>query len=68
MKLIWYSPTYPGTRPEYSGKSELVGNRTAIAGGCIGLVASAFGRKLKSRVKVSYVGVAVLAACPVGTA
>ena len=61
-KLIWYNPAYPGTSPAYSGMGNAGPNESV---GCMGLVASAFGRKLKSRKKVWYVGVAVAAGWPV---
>ena len=65
-KLIWYSPTYPATRPENSGTAYRVSNSPGNVRE--GWLANAFGRKLKSSMKVSYVGVAVAAAWPVGTA
>src|ERR1039457_4389967 len=74
MKLIWYRPTNPATRPENSGPGSTghgSGQFGADAGqkhGSTGWVASALGRKLKSRMNFSYVGVAVAAAWPVLTA
>src|SRR5580658_141389 len=81
-KLIWHSPMYPATSPENSGPEGrppaatwFDGNERRgpaplmiIGNGGAGSVASAFGRKLKSSKKVSLVGVAVGAACPVGMA
>src|SRR5438876_9614584 len=54
-KLTWYSPTYPGVAPANTG----------FGADGSGLVASAFGRKLKSSPKVVCVGAAAVTSFPV---